>query len=307
MADICSHIECIAPAGDICGEGAIWSAEEGAVYWADINRFLVHRYSTETRATHSWMFDEPVVALSLTSDPRRFLVALGSKLIWWWPETDRRQDHGFVLAGAPAVRLNDGRADHLGNFWIGSMRNNVLPDGELGEAGGDDGILFRVAPDGQVTEWMHGIGISNTVCWSPDYRTFYTADTIANEIYAFDFDSSDASLSNKRIWQAGFERGAPDGSVVDSEGYLWNCRFFGHSIVRFAPDGSIDRIVEMPVKNVTTATFGGPDLKTLFVTSASVLKDRGDRLAGSLWAIETSVAGLPENRVKVAAAAKSDI
>ena len=290
---------CVVPAGDVCGEGAVWSAAEAAVYWTDINRFLIHRYVTTAGTTESWFFDEPVVALSLTSEAGRFLVALGSKLIWWWPEDDRRQDHGFVLPGSPRVRLNDGRADPQGNFWIGSMRNNVLPDGEGGEAGGNEGKLFRITPDGSVTEWMDGFGICNTICWSPDRTTFYTADTLANEFYACDFDPEAASVSNRRILFAGFEKGMPDGSVVDTEGYIWNCRFFGRSIIRLAPDGSIDRVIDMPVKNITTATFGGPDLSTLYVTSAAALRDPGDRLAGSLWAIETETRGLPENAVTV--------
>jgi sugar lactone lactonase YvrE len=293
------EIACVVPAGDVCGEGAVWCADEAAVYWTDINRFLVHRYDTAARAMQSWLFDEPVVALSLTTEPGRWLVALGSRLIWWWPGTDRREPHGFVLPGSPAVRLNDGRADPLGNFWVGSMRNNVLPDGEVGEAGGADGILYRIDPAGAVTEWMHGLGISNTLCWSPDHKTFYTADTLANEFYACDFDVADASLSNRRTILAGFERGMPDGSAIDAEGHIWNCRFFGRSIVRLAPDGAIDRIVDMPVKNITTATFGGPDLRTLYVTSASALRDKGDRLAGSLWSIRVDVPGLPENRVTV--------
>jgi len=293
------EIRCVVPAGDVCGEGAVWCAEEAAVYWTDINRFLIHRHDTQSGSTKSWLFDEPVVALSLTIEPGRWLVALGSRLIWWWPETDRRQPHGFVLPGSPAVRLNDGRADPLGNFWVGSMRNNVLPDGEAGEAGGSDGILYRIAPDGTVTEWMRDLAISNTVCWSPDRKTFYTADTLANEVYACDYDMSDGSIANRRVLFAGFEKGMPDGSAMDEAGYLWNCRFFGRSIVRLAPDGSIDRVIDMPVKNITTAVFGGPDLRTLYVTSAAALRDPGDRLAGSLWSIATEVAGLPENRVRV--------
>ncbi|MFC6487007.1 SMP-30/gluconolactonase/LRE family protein [Nitratireductor sp. GCM10026969] len=293
------RIECVVPAGDTCGEGAVWCGEESAVYWTDINRFLIHRYDTRTQSTRSWFFDEPVVALSLTSEQGRWLVALGSRLIWWWPADDSRQDHGFVLPGAPAVRLNDGRADPLGNFWVGSMRNNVLPNGEASEAGGNEGILYRIAPDGAVTEWMHGLAISNTICWSPDGGTFYTADTLANEFYACDFDPEDASISNRRTIFSGFEKGMPDGSAIDADGYIWNCRFFGRSIVRLAPDGTVDRVIDMPVKNITTATFGGSDLKTLYVTSASAARDEGDRLAGSLWAIRTEVPGLPENRVRI--------
>lgn len=287
------EIVCIAPVGDRCGEGAVWSATEAVLYWTDINRFLVHRYDEATRAVRTWLFEEPVVAISLTREDGRLLIALGSKLIWWWPQTDRREDHGFVLPGAPRVRLNDGRADPAGNFWVGSMKNNVLPNGELGEVGPDEGVLYRVAPDGAVTEWRRGLGISNTLCWSPDQRTFYFADTLKNEIYAFEYDWEAGAISGERHFFTGFDRGSPDGSVIDSEGFLWNCRYGGGCIARIAPDGSLAEVIEMPVTNITTCTFGGTDLKTLYVTTAGA---PGERLAGSLHAMRVEVSGLPENR-----------
>ncbi len=287
---------CVAPVGDRCGEGAVWSADEASLYWTDINRFLVHRYDEATRAVGSWLFDEPVVAVSLTEEAGRLLVALASKLIWWWPGSDRREDHGFALQGAPRVRLNDGRTDPAGNFWVGSMKNNVLPDGQLGEVGAGEGVLYRIAPDGAVTEWRRDLGISNTLCWSPDRQTFYFGDTLSNEIYAFDYDPAEGSISGERRFFADFHRGSPDGSAIDSAGFLWNCRFGGSCIARIAPDGSLAEVIEMPVTNVTTCTFGGPDLKTLYMTTASVLAAPGERLAGSLYAMQVEIAGLPENR-----------
>ena len=147
-----SDLSCVAPVGDALGEAAVWSASDGCVYWADICRFLIHRFEPSARTTRSWHFDEPVVALALTSESGRFLVALASRLIWWWPESDKRVPQGFVLSGFPSVRFNDGRADPLGNFWIGTMRNNVLPDGDVVEAGGTLGVMYRVTPAGDVTE-----------------------------------------------------------------------------------------------------------------------------------------------------------
>lgn len=290
---------CIAATGDTVGEGAVWSAPEQSLYWTDINRFLIHRYDEARCTTQTWFFSEPVVALALTNEPGRWLVALASKLIWWWPDEDTRRDHGFKLQDFPSVRLNDGRADPLGNFWIGSMRNNVLPNGEAGTAGGTDGKMFCIAPNGDVTEHIWNLGISNTLCWSPDQKTFYTADTLANVIWAFPFNTPQGLLGERKEFFAGYERGLPDGSAMDSEGFLWNCRFFGRCIVRVAPSGDIDRVIDMPVKNITTATFGGKDLRTLYVTSATADKDLGDRLAGSLWAIACAVEGLAENCVKV--------
>ena len=287
---------CVAPTGDVCGEGVVWHAVHNAVYWSDINRFLIHRLSLADSSVRSWIFEEPVTALCLTDRDDVLEVVLGSGVILWEPGRDLRHEALFRLDGWPSVRLNEARPDPRGSLWAGSMRNNVHPDGSSGEVGGQDGILVRIDPNGRATCFRKKIGISNTLAWSPDRRHFYFGDTLANVIWVYDYDASTGAISNERPFLEGFGRGYPDGSAVDSEGYLWNCRFSGNCIVRVAPDGKIDRVVEMPVKNITTCTFGGADLRTLFVTTASAEAPRGDRLAGSLFAIRTDVKGQPENR-----------
>jgi sugar lactone lactonase YvrE len=290
------EVVCVAPTGDVCGEGAVWHAGHNAVYWTDINRFLIHRLSLADSSVRSWFFDEPVTALSLTDRDDVLAVVLGSRVILWEPSKDTRHNPIFLLPGSPRVRLNDARCDPRGSLWLGSMRNNVKADGSAGEAGGQDGALVRLDPDGKVTSWRTGIGIANTLTWSPDRRHFYFGDTIANVIWVYDYDSATGAIANERPFLEGFARGLPDGSAMDAEGYLWNCRFYGNCIVRVAPDGKIDRVVEMPVKNITTCVFGGADLTTLFVTTASAQAAAGDRLAGSLFAIQTGVRGQPESQ-----------
>ena len=297
MISIASPV-CVAPAGDRCGEGPVWHAAEQALYWTDINRFLIHRFDPSRKSMHSWFFDEPVTALALTDRDDTLAVVLGSRLLLWTPETDQRRDHGFRLPGWPAVRSNDARPDPRGSLWIGSMRNNVNADGSSRACGGKDGALYRIDPDGSVTERKRGIGISNTLAWSPDHTRFYFADTLENAICAYDYDATDGAISGERQFFAGFSRGWPDGSAIDSEGYLWNCRYGGSCVVRVAPDGAIDRVIEMPVSNVTTCTFGGPDLTTLYVTSASLGTPPGERFAGGLFTIETNIQGQPENRFR---------
>jgi sugar lactone lactonase YvrE len=285
---------CVAPTGDICGEGAVWHAQHNAVYWTDIHRCLIHRLNLADSSVRTWFFDEPVTALSLTDREEVLVVVLGSRVILWEPATELRHDPLYLLDSWPKTRLNDARCDPRGSLWMGSMRNNVNADGSLGEVGGNDGILVRLDPDAKATCWRKGIGISNTLVWSPDHRHFYFGDTLANVIWVYDYDSSTGTISNERPFFQGFARGFPDGSIMDSEGYLWNCRFYGNCIVRVAPDGQIDHVVEMPVKNITTCTFGGADLTTLFVTTAADAP-REDRLAGSLFSIQTKVTGQPEN------------
>jgi sugar lactone lactonase YvrE len=289
----------MAPTGDMAGEGAVWHAAHSAVYWTDINRFLIHRFTPADHCVRTWFFDEPVTALVLTDRDDILAVVLGSRVILWEPASDLRQEHNYHLEGWPKVRLNDARADPRGSLWVGSMRNNVNADGSPGKAGGKDGILCRIDPDNSVTISRRDIGISNTLAWSQDSRRFYFGDTLANVIWVYDYDPDSGTIDNERPFLEGFSRGLPDGSTVDSEGYLWNCRFYGGCIVRVAPNGTIDRVIEMPVQNITTCTFGGVDRKTLYVTTASLEAPRGDRLAGGLYAIKSAVAGLPENRFRI--------
>ena len=289
----------VAAVGDRCGEGAIWCAEESAVYWVDINRFLIHRLTWPGCAIMTWLFDEPPVALALSAEPGRILVALASRLLWWWPKSDRRQEHGFRLAGHPVARLNDGRADPIGQFWVGSMYNNVTSEGGATDehVARDRGHLFRITPDGQATTELSGIGISNTLCWSPDRTWFYFADTLKNDIWRYAYDAATGRISGGASYLAGYDRGVPDGSAIDAEGYIWNCRWGGGGIVRVAPDGVVHSFHPVPTLNLTTCAFGGPGLSTLFITSARNEEQPGDRLAGSLWALDAGVSGFPENRV----------
>jgi sugar lactone lactonase YvrE len=293
------EVICVAPTGDVCGEGAVWCAAEGRLYCTDINRFLVRAYDEATGSVRAWFFDEPVTALALTDRPGAKIAALGSRLILWTPETDARAPFGPPLETAPRSRFNDGRPDPQGRFWIGTMGNTVGPNGEGLPVEPGQGALHRCAPDGSRAALVHGVGIANTVCWSPDGGTFYFADTMENRIRAYPFDGATGELGRPRTFFEGFERGHPDGSAVDSEGHLWNARYGGSCLVRVAPDGRIDRVVEIPSKNVTTCTFGGPDLRTLYVTTARGDGDPEHRLAGSLFALRVDAPGLPENAVRL--------
>lgn len=292
------ELDCVAPVGDITGEGAVWSAAEGCLYWTDINRFLVHRLAVGDRSVRTWFFDEPAVAVALTDQPGVLLVALASRLLLWTPADDERRPIA-ALPASGAVRFNDARPCPRGTLLIGTMGNNVGPDGEPGEVAPGLGALYRYAADGFET-LETGIGIANTVAWSPDAATFYFADTLANEIRAYAHHPETGALGTGAPFFAGFERGAPDGSAIDSDGYLWNCRYGGGCVVRIAPDGGIDRVVEVPCGNVTTCTFGGIDLKTLFITTARGGAGRSERLAGSLFALEAPVPGLPERPFHIA-------
>ena len=294
---------CVAPAGDWTGEGAVWHAEERAVYWVDINRFLIHRFDPATGTVKSWFFTEPPTALGLTDRADTLVVALASKIILWQPANDARADFAHPHHESPNVRFNDGRPDPAGNFWAGTMQNNVADNGSDIPITTRPGRLFRINRDGSSSVEKTGIGITNTFCWSPDNRYFYCGDTLANTISVWDYDLGTGKIANERSFFAGFERGSPDGSAIDSDGYLWNARYGGACVVRVSPQGKVDRIVEMPVAAVTTCTFGGPHLKTLYITTAGggVGMTRGERFAGGLFTLDVDVPGLAENRFRLSA------
>lgn len=290
---------CCAPTGDRCGEGIVWRPEEQVVYWTDINRFLIHRFDPANGSVKSWLFDEPVTAMLLTDRDGTLAVVLGSRVIFWEPSSDSRRDQGFRLPGWPSVRLNDAGIDPRGVLWAGSMQNNVNADGSEGPIDQTCGVLYRIDPHGAASDIQDRIGISNTFVWSPDHTRFYFGDTLENAIRQYDYDGVTASIGRPNPFFSGFSRGLPDGSAIDEQGYVWNCRWDGGCIVRVAPDGQVDRVIDLPTRNITNCTFGGKGLNVLYVTTAAS-PDAGDRLAGSLFAIETSVRGMPDGRFRIA-------
>jgi sugar lactone lactonase YvrE len=288
-----------ADAKNVVGESPLWHPEHRSIYWTDVNGFTVQRYILESGEITTWRFGEPVCALSLTTDPGCILVALGSKLILWCPDTDQRIDLASPEPKCPYNRLNDGATDPNGVFWVGSMRNNVATDGQDVEVSGNSGSLYRVTPNGEVSVWDTGFGITNTVAWSPDRKTFYCGCSVGNIIYAYDYSAADSSIGNRRTFVAGVKPGLPDGSALDEEGYLWNCRFFGGCILRFSPAGKLDRVIEIPVSNITNCSFGRPSLETLFVTTASLHANESEHHAGGLFEISVGVRGLPTGRFRL--------
>jgi len=290
---------CIAATGDFCGEGIVWDQETQYIYWTDINRFLVHRYGLKDKAVRTWFFSEPVTGVLLTSRRDTLALSMGSGISLWKPDSDAEPKQLFALPGWPAVRCNDAGVDPGGALWVGSMRNNVGKTGNPTAEGGTDGVLYRVDGTGKSSEWRRDLGISNTLVWSPDKSRFYFGDTLQNCIWSYEYSLSDRSISGEQTFFQGFERGHPDGSAIDTEGYVWNCRYAGGCIVRVAPDGKVDRVIEMPVSRPTNCTFGGEQGNILYVTSASPEAGHWERFGGCLFALETNVSGVAENRFQL--------
>ncbi|MEZ5667864.1 MAG: SMP-30/gluconolactonase/LRE family protein [Alphaproteobacteria bacterium] len=292
--------ECILEAGCWLGEGPCWDARDQCLYWTDIPSRRLHRWSAADG--HAvWPVPNMVTALA----PRRaggLIVAELHGLAFFDPASGTLRPFVAPEADRPRNRSNDGGCDRQGRFWYGTMSNNLAEDGGPIEMEGSTGALYRVDPDGSWRAMATGIGISNTFAWTADDRTFYFADTLAG-IYAYDFDPAAGTVADRRPFAMQdrpdlADRGHPDGSTIDCEGFLWNCRWDGGCVIRFAPDGSIDRVVELPCSRVTSAAFGGPDLDTLYITTVTYGMDAGERaaqpLAGGLFAYDPGVRGLPQ-------------
>ncbi|MCP4380910.1 MAG: SMP-30/gluconolactonase/LRE family protein [Hyphomicrobiales bacterium] len=282
------------------GEGIFWDERSSQLWWTDVPMpSRLFRFDLERQELDSWSMDEMVISVIGTEDTSKYLIASHGGLNLFDPGNPGL---ARILAPEPMMpfnRSNDAAADPQGRLWLGTMQNNIAPDGGGIDIAANSGTLFRIDPDLSVHPMESGIGIANTVCWSPDQRTMYFADTLSGAICAYDFDPAAGRISNKREF-ARFDRGVPDGSTVDADGFLWNARWDGSCVARFAPDGSVDRVVEVPVAQVTNCAFGGKDLSTLFITTARYdlgpeqLEDTPN--AGSIFAVETGVTGMADNR-----------
>jgi sugar lactone lactonase YvrE len=194
--------------------------------------------------------------------------------------------------GKPGMRLNDGKCDRQGRFWVGSMHDTVRDP---------VGTLYRVDPDLRVHARLQDFVLPNAIAWSPDGRTMYFADTHNQMMWHFDYATDTGEISNRRVfkdWR--HQSGRPDGATVDQQGYLWTCMIATGHLVRLRPDGEVDRVIQLPVTNPTCPAFGGPDLDILFITSHSQRlspeQHAREPLAGALLQLDVGVAGLPEPR-----------
>jgi sugar lactone lactonase YvrE len=274
---------------DRLGEVPVWSVRDSCLWWVDVLAAVLHRYEPATGRQTS--YPVPVRRLGCVALRARGGLVLGTEqgVLGFEPATGETTLLVQPEPGRPTHRLNDGRCDRAGRLWIGSMNEQAFVP---------EGTFFRIDPDLTVTRAIESFIVPNSVAFSPDDRTFYFADTRAYTIWAFDLDLAEGSLTNRRVFAtASAPPGRPDGSCVDRDGFLWNAEFAGGRLVRYAPDGRIDRIVDLPVSHPTCCTFGGADFGTLFVTSAADPQMTGEPAGndcGKLIALDVGVRGLPE-------------
>jgi sugar lactone lactonase YvrE len=278
---------------DILGESAIWCGIDNVLYWVDIRAPALRRLDPRTGQVKSWNMNDLCGAVILSTD-RRLLLAMRLGLFAYDPVDETLQPFAAPEPQSLNNRLNDSKCDRGGRIWTGTMRDFGLAP---------TGSLYRIGVDASCTRMLGDITVPNALSWSPDNRQMYFADTPDGQIRAYEFDADDGQLGAMKIVESGNLPGRPDGATVDSEGCIWSARYQGSCVARITPAGKADRIVELPASQITSCTLGGPDLRTLYITTArqklTPAELDSQPLAGGLFAVRVDVGGLPEPRFKL--------
>ncbi len=276
------------------GEGPFWHPARQQLFWFDINNQQLFAANAAGVVQGQWRFDE-IVAAAAIIDSDTLALATETGLKRFDLNTNETAHLIDIEADVPANRTNDSRVHPSGAFWIGTM---------VKDEGPKNGAVYHYRA-GELTRLIANAAIPNATCFSPDGTIAYWTDTPSQKILKCQTDpATGMPVSDWTLFADVSEhRGYPDGAVVDSQGYLWNARWGGSCVIRYAPDGTIDRIVEVPVSQVTCPAFGGPDLKTLYITTASKTLSpeqlAAEKVAGGVFAIDVDVAGLPETPIKL--------
>lgn len=282
----------------LLGESPFWHPVEHKLYYLDIPGHALLRLDDGRGEPERWpLNDEPGCVVPLASGG--LLIAQRNGLWRFDPDRGGYQEQLAPPPYDPAKRrFNDGKADALGRLWVGTIDDARQPVSAL--------YCYR---DGRFVEMQRDITTSNGLAWSPDGATMYWSDTKAHEIYRFDFDAAGGTLGERRLFAKFEPRGAdqplstyggrPDGAAVDVEGAYWIAMMEGQQLLRFSPQGDLLQRIELPVRCATMPAFGGPDLKTLYLTTARE-KRSAEELAAQPWAgrllkMRVPVAGLPVN------------
>lgn len=289
--DIASSPSCLWQVGATLGEGVLWDAGSRQVWFVDIKGRRVHRCDGDGANQRSW--EAPgQVSFIVRASSGDMVCSLDDGLYRFNENSGAFQPLLAVEADQPGNRFNDGHVDADGALWFGSMDDaEERPSGALYRF---DGSAAERKDDGYI--------ITNGPALSPDGRTLYHTDTLDKRTYAFD-RAADGGLSNKRLFVTLTDGGYPDGMAVDAEGCVWIATFGGWRIDRFDAAGNKLGEVRFPCANVTKLAFGGPDLRTVYATTArkglSSEELAAQPLAGGLFSFRVETPGLPQQLLRL--------
>ena len=285
-------IERVSAKRSLVGECPVWHLASQAWYWVDIPAKIIWRLDG-AGDLRSWTCDEMVACIAPGSDGG-ILAGMETGLF-----ALRLQEDGSVeqtrLAAPQALgegmRFNDGRCDRQGRFWSGTMFMDMAAERAVGQ-------LYRYSSaDGLSESLVSGLLTQNGLAFSPDGRTMYLSDShpLSQQVWAFDYDIDAGHPSNRRPFvDMRNHPGRPDGAAVDADGCYWTCANDAGRLLRFTPDGQLDRTIELPMAKPSMCSFGGPDLDTLLVTSISAGQDPADPWAGATIMLRPGVQGIAE-------------
>jgi L-arabinonolactonase len=279
--------------GNVLGEGVLWDGARKLAWWTDIQQRRLYRYEPVSRALKQFELPERLCSFGFIHGSERFIAAFASGFAYYHPESAGLEWVSRPEHAARNVRFNDGRVDRQGRFWAGSMV----------EGTGEPVAKLYCLTKGVSQEHLTGINISNSLCFSPDGRHLYFADSPQRTILRFDSDPDTGLLSNRQVFARTPPGAFPDGSNVDSEGHLWNAQWGAGCVIRYAPDGTISGRLELPVTQPTCVAFGGEALDLLFVTTARESLDAAalstQPQAGDVFIFKTDVVGCKESGYRI--------
>ena len=278
-------VELVVDGRNALGECVLWCEHSARLWWTDILGSMLWARDAATGAVHSWPMPERLGSFALTASEGRLLLGLATRLAWFDVASGAVDTICTVEAELPSTRLNDGRCDREGRFVFGTIDESE-PRGAVASFYrlGADLVLERLP--------LARVAIANSICFSPDGATMYYCDSPTQQIRRCDY----ADFGNDRVFVT-IPKGDPDGSCIDADGYLWNAQWGASQLQRFAPDGSVERSVALPVSQPSCVAFGGADLRTLFVSTARVGLGEREAHAGGVFSVAVDdVRGLPESR-----------
>jgi D-xylonolactonase len=254
-----SELRIIAETGDLCGEGPLWDPAAQVLYWTDITGRKFYRYDW-VGGRHE-LVHAGLQINGFRQNRAGGFVITNAEGIWLWTPGGAPKPVVLEVDGSKC-QMNDCTADAAGRLLSGSQFYDPEKPYERGK-------LIRVDQDGRGVVLDEGFELSNGLGFSPDGKTLYFTDSVARRIYAYDYDVAGGAASRRRVFvQVPREEGIPDGLAVDAEGYVWSAQWYGGCVVRYDPEGKVERRIPVPAKQTSSLAFGGPDLTDIFITSA---------------------------------------
>ncbi len=287
-----NEVELLVDSGTLLGECPVWDVKENVLYWIDIDGHKINCYDPSSCKNETRKL--PFKAGSLAIRKQGGLLLAMSNGFYNYdfkneilesrecdPEPDRKDN-----------RLNDGRCDPGGRFWVGSMNDLRRIKGQF------EGNLYCYHPDGECVSQNLPVGVANGLAFSPDERYMFFADTMRETVWRFDYDKDQGKIRNQQLFlNLKNLSGKPDGACVDADGCYWLAHIYGWKVARYTPKGKLDREIQLPFPKPSMCAFGGSKLDTLYITSISTKDDKSNgenKYSGGLFAVNPGVSGIPE-------------